>query len=240
MSELFRPQPGPRSAARRALYRIKKASSPQSWAVDANDGIIATAGLLEGFAGAGAGGAILITAGTAATLAGSLSIGGARWAEAESGRDVQAVIIAEESAQLASNPDGELAELKTYWENKGLSPEVAAQVAGQLSARDALAAQLEFEHGITEPIPPWLPAWSALTTSLAYISGALAPLLLTFFAPGAVEAWAIALVVVVSFVLISIIAARSSHIPVGRTILRSLVVGLGTLTVSYLVGLLLL
>ncbi|WP_082777753.1 VIT1/CCC1 transporter family protein [Tsukamurella pseudospumae] len=229
-----------RSAWSRARYRMRRTSSPRSWAVDANDGIIGTAGLLEGFAGAGAGDSVLMTAACAATIAGSLAVGGAKWAEDAAERDAETHIIDEERAQLAAAPDDELAELAAYWETKGLDPATAAAAAAQLSARDALAAQLEYEHGIVRPIPAWHPAWAGLSSSLAYVSGAIVPLVLTVSVPVGVEVWAIAIAVIASLVLTSVIAGRRSHISVRRLIVRTVLVGAATMLISYLVGALLL
>ena len=63
--------------------------SLRAWTQNPNDGIIATASILEGFAGAGAGERTLITAATTATIVGMLSVGGAEWAEAAAERDGQ-------------------------------------------------------------------------------------------------------------------------------------------------------
>ena len=208
--------------------------------MDANDGIIGTAGLLEGFAGAGAGDSVLVTAACAATIAGSLALGGAKWAENATERDEEVRVIEQERAELATHPDAELAELASYWMTKGLDSAAATDVAAQLSARDALAAQLEYEHGITEPIPAWRPAWAAVSSALAYLSGAAIPLLLTVLAPVEIEPWAIAVIVLASLVVTSVIAARRSDISTRRLIARTLTVGAATLAISYLVGVLLL
>lgn len=223
----------------RLRTRMTDAASLRTWTIDANDGIIATAGLLEGFAGAGADDALLIMAATAATIAGGLGLGGAKWAEEAAEREAQLRLVAEEEAELAANPDDEIAELATYWEGKGLTPEVARQVAEQLSARDALAAQLESEHGIDEIMPAAYPAWAGITAGLAFMIGASIPLLITIFVPVAVETWAILLAVVVALTLTSIISARSGHLSVARTLTRTLSVGVGTMAVSYLAGLVL-
>lgn len=218
------------------LERVKEYAAPRQWAVDANDGIIATAGLLEGFAGAGADDPLLITAATAMIIAGSLGLGGAKWGEEAAELDAQRVLIAEEEAQLAANPDDEVDELTDYWERKGLTPEVARRVAEELSARDALAAQLEYEHHIDEPTPPWQPIWAGTTSGLAFLVGALIPLLITLFVPVKIEVWAIVLAVVVSLTLTSWLAARTGHMSVRRTVVRTLAVGIGTMAVSYLAG----
>lgn len=213
--------------------------SRRGWVIDANDGVIATAGILEGFAGAGGSESTLVIAATTATIAGALGIGGAQWAESAGDRETQLRLVAEESAQLAAHPEDEVAELASYWEAKGLSSDVARQVAEQLSARDALAAQLESEHGIDQVMPRWEPLWAGATTAVAFVLGAAIPLLITIFVPVRVETWAILGAVVAALVLTSIVAARAAHLSAPRTIARSLTVGIGTIVVSYLAGLVL-
>lgn len=204
--------------------------------VDANDGIVATAGLLEGFAGAGAAGSVLLLAATTATIAGALSMGGAKWAEQAADRETRLTVATEEAAQLSANPEDELAELTGYWERKGLSPETAADVARQLSARDALAAQLESEHGIVELPSAFVPVQDGIAAALAFAAGALIPLLITVFVPGSLEAPAILVAVVVSLTITSFIASRSGTLSFRRVLIRSLAVGVGTTLVGYGVG----
>lgn len=220
----------------RLWERLRDFSTPRQWAVDANDGVIATAGLLEGFAGAGANDRTLILAAVVMVVVGSLGLGGAKWAEEAGELDAQRRIIEEEAAQLAASPEHEVDELAAYWESKGLSPDVARRVAEELSARDALAAQLEYEHDIDEPTPGWQPTLAGATSGLAFMVGSLIPLLITVFVSGAIEVWAITFAVVVSLVITSVIAARTGHMSLWRTLARTLLVGIGTMAAGYLAG----
>src|SRR5262249_59700942 len=81
------------------------------WGVVAKEGITATAGILEGFAGAGGSHATLVTAATSATIAGMLSAGGSEWAEAAAEREAHLSAVEEETADRGRQPDVELAEL---------------------------------------------------------------------------------------------------------------------------------
>ena len=220
----------------RRLRRQLTGQRVQAWVVDANDGIIATAGLLEGFAGAGADDLLLITAALAATIAGALSAGGAKWAEAAAERDSQLATIAYESQKLAANPEEELAELTAHYVDRGLDEKLAREVAEQLSAVDPLAAQLETEYGIDEVPPARGPVLAGVSSGLSFAVGAGIPLLITSIAPIRLDAIAVLLAVVVSLTLTSIIAARSSYMSAPRTVIRSLIVGLGTMGISYLAG----
>jgi VIT1/CCC1 family predicted Fe2+/Mn2+ transporter len=211
-------------------------ASLRSWTAVANDGIIATAGILEGFAGAGATDRALLVAATVATIAGLLAAGGAKWAEVDAEREAHLKAATDEAAALAARPETELEELIAYYEAKGLTPELAREVAEQLSAHNALAAQLESEHGILEVITPTDAIVAGVGASIAYLIGAAIPLLITVFAPVDIEAWAIVVAVAASLVVTSIVGARTGHMHVGRTIARTLAIGLGTLAVSYALG----
>jgi VIT1/CCC1 family predicted Fe2+/Mn2+ transporter len=226
------------SEATAAPRRWWDAATLRSWAVDANDGVIATAGVLEGFAGAGAADHVLITAAAAATIAGALSLGGTKWAEAAAEREAQLLIAESEKQQLATNPDDEIAELVAHYEEKGLDPELARRVATELSAKDPLGAQLESEFGIDDVMTVGETIGIGLGAGIAFLIGAFIPFLLTVFVPH-LEYWGILAAVVVSLVAVSLIAARAGHLSVRRTITRSLIVGVGTTLISYLVGLLL-
>jgi VIT1/CCC1 family predicted Fe2+/Mn2+ transporter len=220
--------------------RLRDAAAHRSWAIEANDGIIATAGLLLGFAGAGASNRLLVFTATAATIVGGLSVGGASWAEQAAERDAQLLYAKQERHDLATDPAGELEELARHWESKGLSRDVAEEVARQLNARDPLAAQLEWEYGIDQPVPANFPIFFGLGAGVAYVVGALVPLLITYLAPVATDSWAILAAVVITLALSSFVAARIGELVPHRMLARTLTVGVLTLSVSYVAGQLLL
>lgn len=220
--------------------RFRDSAAYRSWTIEANDGIIATAGLLFGFAGAGASPRVLLFTAAAATIAGGLSVGGASWAEEAAERDAQLLYAQRERADLAADPHGELEELARHWEERGLSAATAREVARQLSERDALAAQLAWEYDFDEPMPATFPVWFGVGAGLAYMVGALVPLLITYFAPVDVEPWAILAAVAFTLVLSSFVAARKGELMPRRMLARTLVVGVLTLAVSFAAGELLL
>jgi len=224
------------SGWRRLRSGFPRAQSFRSWTIDANDGIIGTSGILEGFAGAGASHSVLVTAASAATIAGALGLGGATWAEAAAEREAQLEVVEEERAELVADPAAEIVELAAYYERKGLSPALAREVAEQLSANDALAAQLESEHGIDELMSPVEPVVEGVSAALAFSLGAAVPLAITLVVSSGVESWAILVAAVASLTLTSLVAAGAGDLSVRRTLIRTLVVGVGTLGVSYLAG----
>src|ERR1700712_5737692 len=168
-------------------------ASLRTWAVDANDGIVATAGVLEGFAGAGANEHALLTAAFVATIAGALSLGGAKWAEYASEREAQLRIIAEKTRQLSLEPEQEIEELALNFQRRGVSQAVARLVAEELTAHDALAAQLDAEHNIREVITRGAPLVVASGAVAFFLCGAAVPLIITLLVPAPIEDIAILL-----------------------------------------------
>lgn len=210
--------------------------SLRSWTQVANDGIIATAGILEGFAGAGAGNQTLIKAATTATIAGMLTVGGAEWAEASAEREAQLAAADEEAAEIARQPQVEHAEVVGYYEAKGLTPQLAREVADQLMAHDAVDAQLESEHGILEITSRAETFRAGIGSAVAYLLGAAIPLIVTVVVPATVESSLIFAAVLVSLIVTSTIGAHTGRMNLRRTLLRALIIGLGTMAVSYLAG----
>lgn len=218
------------------LERLRHFATPRQWVVDANDGVIATAGLLEGFVGAGTDDRTLILAASAMIAAGSLGLAGAKWAEESGELDAERLIIEAERSELETDPESEVDELAAYWEDRGLSPEIARGVAEQLSAQDALAAQLAFEHNIDEPTPAWQPVWAGMTACIAFFLGSMIPLIITMFVPVRYEGWVILFAVLVSLTLTSLLGASAGRVPFVRTLIRTLAVGLGAMGISYFLG----
>jgi VIT1/CCC1 family predicted Fe2+/Mn2+ transporter len=210
--------------------------SRRGWSLAGQDGCISTAGLLLGFSGAGVSQATLLLAGTAAIVAGMLTAGGAKWAEAAAERDAQLRALAAERHEIRHNREAERAELADYYEDKGLSPGLAGQVARQLMRRAPLRAGLEAQHGVTRLLSPAMAVYAGISAALAYAAGGICPFLIAWHLPVDIEVWVIALAVVITLILTSLIGARAGGMDVRRTLARSLAVGGITITVSYLVG----
>ena len=112
----------------------------------ANDGIVSIAALVVGVAAATQETLPVLIAGTAGIVAGSLSMALGEYVSVSSQRDSEASLIAREREELRDHPEEELQELAGLYEAKGLSPVTAAQVAKELTAKDAVSAHLEAER----------------------------------------------------------------------------------------------
>jgi vacuolar iron transporter family protein len=199
--------------------------SVRSMVVDVNDGIVATAGIVEGFAGAGATASTILIAALSAMVAGGIAMGGARYAEEAAERDAQLSVIDEERQQLLLSPVEERAELAALYEAKGLSPRLAAEVATELTAKDALAAHVDAEHGLSLAVSQRSLLFSAVVAGLAFAMGSGIPLLTVLFAPDHLRIVVTFVVVAVSLSLTSFILSRADRTQVVPTLTRTVLVG---------------
>ena len=208
----------------------------RSLVVDVNDGIIATAGIVEGFIGAGAPEFTITVAAFSAMVAGGISLGGAKYAEAATERDAELTLIEEERLQLTMSPEEERAELAALYELKGLSTDLAQQVAAELTAKDALAAHIEAEHSLTLSETGRAPVVIAMSAGLAFAVGSGVPLLAVLLAPDAWRAAVTFVAVIACLTATSLIVARSGGTPVARTLARTLVIGATAMLLTLIGG----
>ncbi len=148
----------------------------------ANDGILSTASLLMGIAATQAGTRELLVAGVAALTAGALSMATGEYVSVSSQADTEAADLARERQELAEDPEHELQELAGIYRLRGLTPELALEVAQQLTAHDALGAHARDELGLSEEAAA-KPIQAALVSAASFAVGAAWPLALTFLSP---------------------------------------------------------
>ncbi|BCK70641.1 membrane protein [Streptomyces libani subsp. rufus] len=186
----------------------------------ANDGIVSTAGLVVGVAGATDERGALLTAGLAGLLAGSLSMAAGEYVSVSTQRDSEKAALAQEKRELATEPQAELIELTQMLEGKGLDAQLAREVAEQLTEHDALRAHAEVELGI-DPDALTNPWHAAGASFLAFTVGALLPLLAIVLPPAAYRLWITVVAVVAALGLCGWSSARMGFAPVGRAVLRN-------------------
>ncbi|MFD5876784.1 VIT family protein [Streptomyces sp. NPDC060322] len=204
----------------------------------ANDGVVSTAGLVVGVAGATDDRSTLLTAGLAGLLAGSLSMAAGEYVSVSTQRDSEKAALVTEERELEETPEAELAELTGLLEEKGLSNELAREAAVQLTQRDALRAHAEVELGIDpdELTNPWHAAGASF---LAFTVGALLPLLAIVLPPPSARLPVTVLSVLAALALTGWGSARLGGAPAGRAVLRNMTGGAVAMAVTYAAGALL-
>ncbi|MBX3147932.1 MAG: VIT family protein [Gemmatimonadales bacterium] len=141
----------------------------------ANDGIVSTASLIVGVAAAGSGRTAVLVAGLAGLVAGAMSMAAGEYVSVSSQADTEQADLARERAELETQPEFEREELAQIYVARGVSPELAHQVADQLMAKDALGAHARDELGISE-VTTARPIQAALTSAATFAVGAALPL----------------------------------------------------------------
>jgi VIT1/CCC1 family predicted Fe2+/Mn2+ transporter len=150
----------------------------------ANDGVVSTAALIVGVASSDASLSAVRTAGIAGLVAGAMSMAAGEYVSVASQRDVEQADLRMEAKALQDHPRAELLELSEIWRGRGLEPDLALEVAQQLTAADALAAHARDELGLSE-VTTARPVQAAVTSALAFSLGALLPLLAYLAGTGA-------------------------------------------------------
>ncbi len=203
----------------------------------ANDGIVSTASLVVGVAGATSDRGALVTAGIAGLFAGALSMAVGEYVSVSTQRDTERALVAIERRELANDPEGELRELAQIYETKGLSPEVAGRVAQELSDHDALAAHADVELHLDpdELTSPWQ---AGAASCIAFIVGALLPLLAIALAPAGIRVAITFLAVLAGLALTGGLSARLGGAPRRPAILRVVAGGALAMAITYAIGLL--
>jgi vacuolar iron transporter family protein len=201
----------------------------------ANDGIVSTAGIVMGVAGATNERTPVVVAGIAGLVAGALSMAAGEYVSVSTQRDSERSMLALEAEELEKMPETELGELAMIYERKGLSPKLARQVAEELTAHDALGAHAEAEFGI-DPDNLTNPWHAAFASMIAFTVGALLPLLVISLTPHELRIWLTVVTVAVALAIAGFISARLGYSPWGRAVLRNVGGGLIAMGITYAVG----
>jgi VIT1/CCC1 family predicted Fe2+/Mn2+ transporter len=201
----------------------------------ANDGLISTSSLVMGVAASGSARPAVLIAGIAGLVAGSMSMAAGEYVSVSSQADTEAADLARERRELASSPDAEKDELTSIYIGRGLTAELAAEVAEQLMAKDALEAHARDELGLSE-ISTARPLQAAITSALTFAAGALLPVLIAAVAPSSSLAWAVPASTIALLAILGGIAARVGAAPIGRGALRVMFWGALAMAISAGVG----
>ncbi|MGW6795384.1 VIT1/CCC1 transporter family protein [Streptomyces chartreusis] len=205
----------------------------------ANDGIVSTAGLVVGVAGATDDRSALLTAGLAGLLAGSMSMAAGEYVSVSTQRDSEMAALAQEKRELREQPEAELEaeleELTELLERRGLSRDVAQEAAVQLTERDALKAHARVELGIDPDrlTNPWHAAWASF---LAFTAGALLPLLAMVLPPAEWRVTVTVVSVLAALALTGWSSARLGAAAPARAMLRNVSGGALAMAVTYAAG----
>jgi len=201
----------------------------------ANDGIVSTASLVVGVAAASSGKAEVLVAGLAGLVAGAMSMAAGEYVSVSSQSDTEKADLARESAELASMPEAELEELTEIYVKRGLDRALAAEVASQLTAGDALAAHARDELGISETMTA-RPVQAALTSAVTFAVGAALPLLAAFVSPAYLVIPAVSVASLLFLALLGAFGARTGGASMAKGAIRVAFWGVVAMAVTAAIG----
>lgn len=201
----------------------------------ANDGIVSTAGLVVGMAGATTSTGPILAAGVAGLVAGAVSMALGEYVSVSSQRDTERALLQKERDELAAFPEEEFEELVALYEAKGLSAATARKVARELTEKDAFAAHADIELRLDpdELTNPWQAAGAS---AIAFTAGSLLPLAAILLPPPGVRVAVTFVVVVVALAATGYLSARLGGARPGRAVLRLVTGGAAAMAVTYGIG----
>ncbi len=201
----------------------------------ANDGIISVSSLIVGVAAApGATAANILLAGVAALVGGALSMAAGEYVSVSSQADTEIADLAREAAELARSPLAETRELAAIYETRGVDAALAQQVAEQMMAHDALGAHRRDELGLADDGGS-RPLQAALFSAVAFAAGAILPVIAALV-PRAYVLSAVPMVALVLLALLGALGARAGGAPVGRGMVRVVLLGAMAMGVTAIIG----
>lgn len=208
----------PRSVGHPESHLVSRIGWLRAAVLGANDGIVSTASLIVGVAAASAGTSEILIAGIAGLVAGAMSMAAGEYVSVSSQSDTEQADLARERAELATQPELEHEELARIYMGRGVSEDLAHQVADQLMAKDALSAHARDELGISE-VTTARPIQAALTSAATFAVGAAMPLAMAWLMPPDLLEVGVSVASLVFLALLGAIGARAG----GAKILKATV-----------------
>jgi len=216
-------------------HRLARAGWLRAAVLGANDGIVSTASLVIGVAAAAAAKDAVLVAGVAGLVAGAMSMAAGEYVSVSSQADAQKADLARERAELREQPEFELQELSEIYIARGLAPELAREVAQQLTAKDALAAHARDELGISD-LAKARPVQAALASAAAFATGAALPLAVALLSPAAMLGPYVAASALVFLALLGATAARAGGAKMVRPVMRVVFWGALAMAITAAIG----
>jgi VIT1/CCC1 family predicted Fe2+/Mn2+ transporter len=217
------------------LHRAGRIGWLRAAVLGADDGIVSVASLVVGVAAANATTHDVLVAGVAGLVAGALSMAAGEYVSVSSQADTETADLARERTELATDPKGEEDELTGIYVKRGLTPDLARDVARQLMAKDALGAHARDELGLSELLTA-RPLQAAVASAAAFSAGAALPILTIFVVPEANLLVAVSIVSLFCLTSLGALAAWTGGAPVVRAAARVAFWGALALAVTAGVG----
>ena len=220
-------------------FHTDKTGAQLNWlraaVLGANDGIVSVAALVVGVAGATTSPDFIVAAGVAGLLAGALSMAAGEYVSVSTQRDTEKALLEKERSELANEPEKELAELASLYEAKGMSTSTATLVAKELTAHDAFAAHVDAELNI-DPHDLTNPWHAAFSSAVAFLAGAIIPLVAIAVPPASIRIPVTFASVLVALAITGVLSAQVGGAGKAKATLRVVLGGALAMAITFGVG----
>lgn len=218
-----------------APHRSHRTGWLRASVLGANDGIVSTSSLILGVAAASTTQSDIMLAGIAGLVAGAMSMAAGEYVSVSSQADTENADLELERKSLVEGYAAELEELVAIYEKRGLTHELAYQVAEQLMTNDALAAHARDDIGIGDKRQA-KPLQAALASAATFTVGALLPLLVAWWTP---QAYLILMVTLFSLSFLAILGVIAAHVggaPIFKAAMRVMLWGAIAMILTSTIG----
>ena len=223
----------------RALHKENHLIERIGWlraaVLGANDGLISTSSLIVGVAAATEASHEILIAGVAGLVAGAMSMAAGEYVSVSSQADTENADMARERHELATRPEAELAELAAIYEQRGVSPELARQVAEQMMAKDAWEAHARDELGLAGHVMA-RPVQAALTSAVTFAAGAVLPLIVALLSPAGTTVLAVSIACLFGLAVLGAVSARAGGASIWEPTVRVVFWGAVAMASTAMIG----
>ncbi|KEZ94108.1 VIT1/CCC1 transporter family protein [Nonlabens ulvanivorans] len=216
-------------------HYINRSAWLRAAVLGANDGILSTASIIIGVAAASTTREPVLLAGVAGLVAGALSMAAGEYVSVSSQTDIEQADLKREKQELIDMPEQELVELAKIYEERGLNPATAIEVAKQLTAHDALGTHARDELGISEQTEA-KPLQAALSSGIAFTVGGFLPVVVAYMSPLDLMEYVQYVFAIVFLILLGVVAARAGGSSVLKAIFRVTLWGTLAMGITALIG----
>ena len=205
----------------------------------AMDGLVTNVSLIAGVGGGGGSHQFIVLTGLAGLAAGAFSMATGEFVSVSSQNELVEAEVRKEAHELKHNPESERQELAATFRMRGVDPELADEVARQISAHpdDALAVHVREELGVAhDELPsPYTAAGASLVTFAAGAIIPLIPYLAGVSSAGLAMGLALGFAALAAFIGGGLVA-RLTDRPFFRGAIRQLLLGAVAAGITYLIG----
>lgn len=223
----------------RALHKENHLIERIGWlraaVLGANDGLISTSSLIVGVGAATTAQHEILVAGVAGLVAGAMSMAAGEYVSVSSQADTEEADMARERHELATQSEDEMAELTAIYEQRGVEPALARQVAEQMMAKDAFAAHARDELGLSAHVMA-KPIQAALTSAVTFASGAALPLVIALLSPAGTVVWSVSIACLIGLAVLGAIGAHAGGAKVLKPTFRVVFWGAVAMASTAIIG----